>query len=74
MLSSVVSDTGANVLSVAHQRFGIDLPVGRVQVVLLLEVRNRDHASEVAQALERAGFARVTGRTPEFIPAGWLEE
>ena len=74
MLSSVISETGANVLSVAHQRFGIDLPVGRVQVSLLLEVRNRDHAADVAQALERAGFARVSGHTPEFIPAAWLEE
>ncbi len=74
MLSSVISDAGANVLSVAHHRFGIDLPVGRVQVVLLLEVRNRDHAAEVSQALERAGFARRAGATPEFVPAVWEEK
>ncbi|MBI5285857.1 MAG: threonine ammonia-lyase [Chloroflexi bacterium] len=74
VLSSVLSETGANVLSVDHHRFGIDLPVGRVQVVLLLEVRNRGHADEVAAALERAGFARRPQRTPEFIPISWLEE
>jgi threonine dehydratase len=75
LLATLFADTGANVLSVAHHRFGIDLPVGRVQVVLLLEVRNRDHANEVASALQRAGFARHgEGATPEFVPASWDEE
>ncbi len=74
VLSSLLSETSANVLSVDHHRFGIDLPVGRVQVVLLLEVRNRGHADEVAAALERAGFARRPQRTPEFIPITWIDE
>jgi threonine dehydratase len=56
-LSSVIAASGANILSVAHHRFGIDLPVGRVQVVLLLEVRNANHASEVRAALEERGFS-----------------
>ena len=74
MLLSVIAGAGANVLSVSHQRFGIDIPVGRVQVALLLEVRNRDHAAEVRQALEHAGFSRRAGGTPEFVPATWVEE
>jgi threonine dehydratase len=75
LLSTLFADAGANVLSVAHHRFGIDLPVGRVQVVLLLEVRNRQHADEVATALERAGFARRSeGASPEFVPASWDAE
>jgi threonine dehydratase len=73
-LSTVLSEAGANILSVAHHRFGIALPVGRVQVVLLLEVRNRDHAAEVDAALERAGFARNPTGAPEFIPASWTED
>ena len=71
VLSSVLSATGANILSVTHHRFGINLPVGRVHVELLLEVRNRTHAAEVAAALEGAGFARQIGRQPEFVPAAW---
>jgi len=71
VLSSVLSATGANILSVTHHRFGINLPVGRVHVELLLEVRNRAHAAEVAAALEVAGFARQAGRQPEFVPAAW---
>jgi len=70
-LTSVLSTTGANILSVAHHRFGIDLAVGRVQVVLLLEVRNRAHGDDVARTLERSGFARRRGQTPEFVPAVW---
>jgi hypothetical protein len=42
-----------------------------VHVELLLEVRNRAHAAEVATALEQAGFARQVGREPEFVPAAW---
>ncbi len=72
LLSKLFADAGANVLSVDHHRFGIDLPVGRVQVVLLLEVRDRGHANEVAIALEGAGFTRrPEGASPQFVPASW---
>jgi threonine dehydratase len=72
-LSALLAEAGANVLSVAHHRFGIDIAVGRVQVVLLLEVRNRAHASEVEEALERAGFARGRAGEPQYVPATWSE-
>lgn len=74
LLATLFSECGANVLSVAHHRFGIDLPVGRVQVVLLLEVRNHAHADDVAAALERAGFVRRGEGAPDFVPKVWLEE
>lgn len=73
LLSALLADAGANVLSVAHHRFGIALPVGRVQAVLLLEVRNREHAAEVESALAARGFARGRGGEPMFVPAAWLE-
>jgi threonine dehydratase len=73
MLTGALSDAGANVLSVAHHRFGIELAVGRVQVVLLLEVRNRDHAREVDEALARAGFVRGGAGGPGFVPVRWTE-
>lgn len=72
-LSGAISDTGANILSVSHHRFGIDLAVGRVQVELLLEVRNREHATAVATVLEQHGFARRDG-VPQFVPSYWEEE
>jgi threonine dehydratase len=73
LLSKLISDAGANVLIVDHHRFGIALPVGRVQVELLLEVRNRAHAADVDRALMAHGFAPHDGE-PRFVPAGWFEE
>jgi threonine dehydratase len=74
MLSALLSEVEANVLSVAHHRFGIALPVGRVQVVLLLEVRNREHATHVERALEHAGFVRGPEAGPQFVPLEWLRD
>jgi threonine dehydratase len=71
-LSALIADTGANILSVAHQRFGIDLAVGRVQVSMLLEVRNHEHAGSVRDALIAGGFARGSESGPEFVPASWM--
>jgi threonine dehydratase len=74
MVSAILAETGANVLSVSHHRFGIALPVGRVQIVLLLEVRDRDHAADVEKALSGHGFVRGAEGGPTFVPATWLEE
>jgi threonine dehydratase len=73
LLSKVVSDAGANVLIVDHHRFGIALPVGRVQVELLLEVRDRAHAAEVDGALMAHGFVPHDGE-PRFVPEGWAND
>ncbi|HZP57472.1 MAG TPA: threonine ammonia-lyase [Dehalococcoidia bacterium] len=72
-LAELIAGTGANVLSVAHHRFGIALPVGRVEVVLLLEVRNRDHGVEVERALAAHGFVRNAEAGPQFVPADWVQ-
>jgi hypothetical protein len=45
--------------------------VGRVQVDLLLEVRNRDHASQVEAALVAGGLVRGDAGEPSFVPASW---
>ena len=73
LLSKLMSDAGANVLIVDHHRFGIALPVGRVQVEFLLEVRDRAHAAEIDRALMAHGFAPNDGE-PRFVPEGWFEE
>jgi threonine dehydratase len=71
LLTALLADTGANVLAVTHERFGIAFAVGRVQVDLLLEVRNRNHASQVEAALVGAGFVRGDAGEPSFVPAPW---
>jgi threonine dehydratase len=69
----LIADSGANVLTVEHQRAGIDLPVGRVEVKLLLEVRSPLHGSEVMEALCRSGFARTPDGDPRHVvPVDWL--
>ena len=74
MLSALIADTGANVLSLDHHRFGIEMSIGRVQVALLLEVRNRAHAAEVDAAIEAHGFMRGRNGEPTFIPKSWERE
>lgn len=53
---SAIGATGANVLDVDHRRTGAWLAFGRVEVDLLLETRNPEHARAVGLALEAAGY------------------
>ena len=48
---------GANVLEVENERTDTHLPVGEVDIFVVLETRGPDHADEVVSALTRAGFA-----------------
>jgi hypothetical protein len=50
------------------------MSIGRVQVALLLEVRNRAHADEVGAALEAHGFMRGRTGEPTFMPQSWERE
>jgi threonine dehydratase len=59
-LLSLVSDTGANIVDVAHVREGIDLHVRETGVELVLETRGHEHAELVTAKLANAGYeARV---------------
>lgn len=73
-LATLLADSGANVMSVAHQRFGIGIAPGRVHVALLLEVRNRAHAGEIASMLQEHGFAQGLPGGPDFVPGSWAED
>jgi threonine dehydratase len=53
---TVIGDAGANVLDVEHRRTAPQLSFGRVEVELLLETRNQEHAEAVGRALESAGY------------------
>ncbi|MGZ4508555.1 MAG: threonine ammonia-lyase [Blastococcus sp.] len=50
---------GANVLEVEHERTDTQLPVGEVDIFVVLETRGPDHADDVVSALTRAGFAVI---------------
>ncbi len=52
-----VADAEANVLEVYHHRKGLHLPVGQVEVELLLETRDAAHAQGIFAALKAAGYA-----------------
>ncbi|MEX2239002.1 MAG: threonine ammonia-lyase [Dehalococcoidia bacterium] len=67
-----IADGGANVISVEHQRAGIDLAVGRVAVDLILEVRSRTHGEELVGSLCKSGFVRTTDdKSLHLVPADW---
>ncbi|MPZ23900.1 MAG: threonine ammonia-lyase [Dehalococcoidia bacterium] len=72
-LLQLVADNGANVITVGHQRAGVDLPVGRVEVELLLEARSSAHCDEIMAALAQGGFRRreAPGSSVLFVPATW---
>ena len=55
-LLGVVAGAGANVLDVEHHRAGSRVPVGFVEVELLLETRGAEHGEQIAAALETAGY------------------
>jgi threonine dehydratase len=51
-----------NILSIIHDRFASDLPIGWTKVAVAVEVRNKEHLEEILSDLARKGF-KVT-RTP----------
>jgi len=53
---AVIGAAGANVLDVEHKRTAPQLSFGSVEVELLLETRNPEHAREVESALRSAGY------------------
>lgn len=53
---NTVSRQGANIISIAHDRLGQDLPLGWTQVTLSLETRNQDHIDSLVAALGAEGL------------------
>lgn len=67
-LLGLVAQTGANVISVHHERWLSRISVGEVEVDLALETRDTDHARELVEVLTREGYRVV----PALVP-GWSE-
>ncbi len=55
-LLNKVAETRANVIEVFHRRAMWLAPLGRVGIEMLLEVRDNDHARDVQNHLESAGY------------------
>jgi threonine dehydratase len=61
-LLQCVAAEGGNIVEVSHVREGIDLHVRETGVQLTIETRSREHAGEIIDAVERAGYG--LGRYP----------
>ena len=55
-LLGLVAGTSVNIIEVSHVREGIDLHVRETGVELVLETRGDDHAHDVLNALQQAGY------------------
>lgn len=56
-LTGIIARYRANILSVSHNRFAEDLPLGKTRVLFALETRNRKTFHEILSAIGAAGFA-----------------
>ena len=54
-----------NVLDVRHNRAGWKIPLGAVEVELLVETRNAGHAAEIIASLTKAGYGVVRAERDE---------
>ncbi|MGA2411179.1 MAG: threonine ammonia-lyase [Candidatus Binataceae bacterium] len=55
-LLALISESGANVRSIDHDRTRRDLPIANARVEMELETRGPDHVSEVLRRLEANGY------------------
>lgn len=58
-LLGIVSELGANVLEVSHERSSLKANLGSTVVHLLVETRNRAHVDELFDALHREGYQLI---------------
>ena len=58
-LLGIVSELGANVLEVSHERSSLKADLGSTVVHLLVETRNRAHVDELFDALHREGHQLI---------------
>jgi len=52
----VVADSGANVIDIFHRRATWLVPIDRVGIELILEVRDSSHGIQVVDTLEQHGY------------------
>ncbi|HVN91636.1 MAG TPA: threonine ammonia-lyase [Candidatus Binataceae bacterium] len=58
-LLALISERGANVRSIEHDRLRRDIPIGSARVSLELETRGSEHVNELSDHLTSSGYALV---------------
>jgi len=53
----LISETGANVRTIEHDRTRRDIPIASARVQLELETRSADHIDMIRQRIEQSGYA-----------------
>jgi threonine dehydratase len=53
----LISETGANVRTIEHDRTRRDIPIASARVQLELETRSADHIDTIRQRIEQSGYA-----------------
>jgi threonine dehydratase len=64
-VASLLGSLGANILEVSHGRLFLDVPAKGVSIDITVETRDRQHTSEVFEALAAEGLApqRIASRS-----------
>ncbi len=62
LLTGIIASHRGNILNVAHDRLGGNLPVGKTKVVITVETRGKGHLEEILSDLATKGFAVGKGR------------
>jgi threonine dehydratase len=55
-IATLVGDAGGNILEVSHNRMMTDMPAKSATLGMVIEARDTEHASEIRERLEAAGF------------------
>ncbi len=55
-LTGIIASHRGNILSVVHDRFAGDLPIGKTKVVFIIETRSREHLEKILSDLAEKGF------------------
>ncbi|MCP5084648.1 MAG: threonine ammonia-lyase [Alphaproteobacteria bacterium] len=55
-ISTIIGETGANILEVAHSRMFLEVSAKGAELDFMIETRGPDHVDEVVEALEAADF------------------
>jgi threonine dehydratase len=55
-LATLLGRSGANILHLAHDRLGLDLPLRETRVILALETLGSAHCAQIIDTLQQAGY------------------
>lgn len=65
-LLTIIANLRVNVISVYHDRTAVNVPLGKAEVVLSLETRDRKHTEDLLGVLNEEGYAvKILGQTGE---------